>query len=303
MAHPALGEPGVDAGVVHLRDDGGGSGDHGRFALGAAHAAQTGGHEQPPGQVLILGDAQLQPPGVQQRIEGAVDDALGPDVHPAAGGHLAVVGHAQGRRPVEVLLIVEGAHHEAVGDDHPGGQLVGMEQAQGMAGHDHQGLLVGQDFQILLDEPILHPVLAHLAGLAVGGELVGIEGHVEVQVVVDHDLDGPALDAVALVFVDGLAVELPGGAEPVAVDAAPGLQLLGELLCHLFMVIGMDITEGVLDGQGLVGLGHMGFPAGRTANALHESGIFGQLIVELDGHGVLDHFVHIHYQSTASPFF
>ena len=34
--------------------------------------------------------------GVEQGVEGAVDDALGPDVHPAAGGHLPVVGHPQG---------------------------------------------------------------------------------------------------------------------------------------------------------------------------------------------------------------
>ena len=280
MADPALGVAGVDAGVVHLGDDGGGAGDHGRLALGAGHTAEARGDEQLSGQILVVGDAQLQPAGVQQGVESAVDDALGPDVHPAAGGHLAVVRYAQSRRPIEVLLIVEGAHHEAVGDDDPGGQLMGVEEAQGMAGHDHQGLLVGQGFQVLLDEAILHPVLADLAGLTVGGELVGVERHVEVQVVVDHDLDSLALDAVALILVDGLAVELAGGTEAVAVDAAVFLQLLSELFGHLFMMVGMDVTKSVLDGQGLVGLGQMGFPAGRPAVPRLQGGVFGKLVIQ-----------------------
>ena len=156
----------------------------------------------------------------------------------------------------------------------------------------HQGLLVGEGLQIFLDEAILHPVLADLAGLAVGGELVGVQSHVEVQVVVDHDLDGPALDAVALVFVDGLSVELAGGAEAVAVDAAVLLQLLGELLGHLGVMVGMDVPKGVLDGQGLVGLGHMGFPAGRPAIARLQGGILRKLIVQMNGHCLIRRIEH-----------
>ena len=60
-------------------------------------------------------------------------------------------------------------------------------------------------FEVFLDQAVLHPVLAHLAGLAVGDQLIGIEGDVEVQVVVYHHLEGLALDAGALVLVDGLA--------------------------------------------------------------------------------------------------
>ena len=119
-------------------------------------------------------------------------------------------------------------------------QPVGVEEAQRMAGHDHQGLLVGQLLQILLDEAVLHPVLADLAGLAVGGELVGVQRHVKVQVVVDHDLDGPALNAFALIFINGLAVELARRTIAVAVNAAVLLQLLGELLGHLGVMVGVE---------------------------------------------------------------
>ena len=288
VAHPALSVAGLDPGVVHLGDDGGGAGDLSSLALGAGHAAQTGGDEQAAGQVAVVGDAQLQTAGVQQGVEGAVHDALGPDVHPAAGSHLAVVGHTDGSGAVEVLLVIEGAHHQAVGDDAAGSQTMAVEQAQRMAGHDHQGLLIGHDLQVLLDQAVLHPVLAHLAGLAVGHQLIGIQGDVEVQVVVDHHLHGAAFDAVALVLVDGLAVQLALGTEPVAVDTAGLLQLLGKLLGHLLVMVGMDVAQGVLDGQLLVGLAQVRLTVGGAAIALLEGGVLGKLVVQLHRHSLIN---------------
>ena len=216
-----------------------------------------------------------------------MDDALGSDIHPAAGGHLTVVGNAQGGCPVEVLLIVKGAHHEAVGEDDPGGQLVRVEKAQGMAGHDHQGLLIGHLFQVFLDEPVLHPVLADLPGLAIGDQLVGIEGHVKVQVVVDHDLNGSAFHALALVLVDGLAGELALRAEAVSVDSSLLLQLLRKFLCHLRVMVRVDVAQGVFDGQSLVRLGELGFSSGGTAVAGIHFGVFREFIIKLDGHGFI----------------
>ena len=46
--------------IVHLGNDGNGAGDLRSLALGAAHAAQTGGDEQAAGQVPVVGDAQLE---------------------------------------------------------------------------------------------------------------------------------------------------------------------------------------------------------------------------------------------------
>ena len=70
-----------------------------------------------------------------------------------------------------------------------------------------QSLLVSHDLQVLLDQAVLHPVLADLAGLTVGDQLIGIQSDIEVQVVVDHHLEGLALGALALVLLDGLAVD------------------------------------------------------------------------------------------------
>ncbi len=161
---------------------------------------------------------------------------------------------------------------------------MGVEQTQGVAGHDHQRLLVGQLLQILLDEAVLHPVLADLAGLAVGHQLVRVQRHVEVQVVVDHHLDGAAFDALALVLVNGLAVQLALRTETVAVDAAVLLELLGKLPGHLGVMVRMDIAQGVLDGQSLVGLGQLRLAPGRPAVAALHPGIRRQVVVQLDGH-------------------
>ena len=115
------------------------------------------------------------------------------------------MAHAEGGGDVEVLLVVEHAHHEAVGDDDARRVGVALEEAEGVARLDDEGRVLVDDLEVLLDEAVLHPVLADLPGLAVGDELVGVEGDVEVEVVVDHHLEGPALDAAAPVLVDGHA--------------------------------------------------------------------------------------------------
>jgi len=114
-----------------------------------------------------------------------VHDPLRPDVHPAAGGHLTVVRHAELGGLVEVGRIVEFAYHESVGVDHAGRIAVGGKQAYGVTGRDHQRLGLAHLLQILLDQPVLHPVLEHLAGLAVGDQLVGVQGDREIKIVVD----------------------------------------------------------------------------------------------------------------------
>ena len=299
--HPALVVTGHDPGQVHLSNDGNGTCDLRSLALGAAHTAQTGGHEQAAGQVPVLGDTQFGAPRTQQGVKGAMHDALGADVHPASGGHLAVVGNPDGCRTVEVFLVIIHADHQAVADNTAGSQLMAVEQAQRMAGHHNQSLLVRHDLQVLLDQTVLHPVLAHLSGLAVGHQFIGVQRHLEVQVVVDHHLERFALDAVAFIFVDGLAVQLSLWPETVSIDTTVFLQFLGKLLCHLLMMIRMDIAQGVLNGQYLVGLSQMGFTAGGTAVALFKSGIFRQFIVQVNGHALVH--VKMCWGHNGSPFF
>ena len=151
----------------------------------------------------------------------------------------------------------------------------------------YEGLLIGQLLEVLLDQTVLHPVLADLTGLTVGDELIGIQSDVEVEVVVDHDLNGLALDALALVLVDGLAVELALGTEAVAIDTAVLFELLRKLLGHLLMMVGVDVTQGVLDGERLIGLAQVGFAAGCATVALFELRVLRKLVVQLDRHRIV----------------
>ena len=141
QADPALIVTGLDAAFVHFGEHTHGPGDFRRLGLSAAHAAQAGGDKELTGQVAFGRNAQEFPSGVEDGVEGAVDDALGPDVHPAAGGHLAVVGHAHFFGNLPIVDVVEHTHHQSVGEDNTGSVLLGGEQAHRMARFDDQGLI------------------------------------------------------------------------------------------------------------------------------------------------------------------
>ena len=212
-------------------------------------------------------------------------DALWTDVHPAAGGHLTVVGNTQSSSAVEGFLVIEHTNHQTVGDDNTRGGLVGFKQTQRVTGFNDQRLVIGEHLEIFFDQTVLHPVLADLTGFTVGGQLVRIQGNVKVQVVVDHDLESLAFDAVAFVLVDWFAVQLSCRAEAVAIDSAVLLQLLCKFLCHLLMMVRMDVAQCVFDCQRFVGFAQMGFSSGSAADAFFKGRIFWKLIIKFDHHG------------------
>ena len=93
------------------------AGDVRRLGLRAAHAAEAGGDVEPAFEFAAL-RAELDAARVEDRVVGAVDDALRPDVHPAARRHLSVIRDAELHRAVPLLLIVKEADHQAVGEHH-----------------------------------------------------------------------------------------------------------------------------------------------------------------------------------------
>jgi len=158
-----------------------------------------------------------------------VNNPLGTDVHPSARCHLAVVGHAQCRGPLPVLVVIEFADHEGVGHDGPWGIRPRMKQTEGVTRFHHQGLIPGQYFEVSLDQTILHPVLTDLAGFAVGHEFVRVKGHIEVKVVFDHDLAGLSFYAGASIFTDRSAGELSFRPEPIPVPECIGGRFSGRV--------------------------------------------------------------------------
>ena len=106
--------------------------------LRAAHAAEPGGQRDRAGQRAaepLVGDRG-------ERLEGALQDALGADVDPRAGGHLAVHRQPEVLEPAELLPVGPVADQVGVGDQHPRRPLVGAHHADRLAGLHEQRLVV-----------------------------------------------------------------------------------------------------------------------------------------------------------------
>ena len=222
-----------------------------------------------------------------------MDDSLGSDVHPAACGHLPIVGDAHFFGDFPVFLVVIFTDHQAIGDDDPGCLRFGMEQTQGMTGFHDQSLIRCDVFQVFLDQQVLHPVVAYTAGFTVGDQFVWIQGHFEVQVVVDHHLEGLAFGAFPFVFVNGFPVDPAFRTEPIAIDPAPGGQLFQEFRDQFFVVFFRDVPQSVLQSDFSLGRRQTEATIRSPANAFLKRFRFRQSVGELqfDGHGFSDIFI------------
>ena len=119
-------------------------------------------------------------------LEGALEDALGADVDPRAGGHLAVHRQAEVLEPAELLPVGPVADQVGVGDQHARRPLVGAEDADRLAAlHEHR-LVVGQGGQRAHEGVVGLPVARGLAGAAVHHQLGGVLGVLRVEVVHQH---------------------------------------------------------------------------------------------------------------------
>ena len=75
-----------------------------------------------------------------------------------------------------------------------------------MSRFDNKRLFTRQEFEVLFYQPVLHPVLTYLPGLAISDEFIRIESDIKTKIIVDHHLKGLAFNTVPLIFVDGLAL-------------------------------------------------------------------------------------------------
>ena len=133
-------DPPVDPGLVALDADRDAVVHGHRERLRAAHAAEPGGQRDGPGQraaVPLVGDGR-------ERLEGALEDALGADVDPGAGRHLAVHRQPEVLEAAELLPVGPVADQVGVRDQHPRRPLVGAHHADRLAGLHEQRLVALQ---------------------------------------------------------------------------------------------------------------------------------------------------------------
>ena len=187
-------DPAGDPGLVAVHAD-----DHAAVhrdgqRLRAAHAAQ------PRGQRDRAGQRSAEPFGRDrgERLVGALQDALGADVDPGARGHLAVHGQAEVLQAAELLPGRPLRDQVGVGDEHPRRPFVRSQHADRLAGLDEEGLVIVEVLERGDDRRVGLPAPGGAAGAAVDDELVGMFGHLRIEVVHQHAHRGflrPALAA------------------------------------------------------------------------------------------------------------
>ena len=122
----------------------------------------------------------------RERLERALQDALGADVDPRAGGHLAVHGQPEVLQPAELLPVGPVADQVGVGDQHPRRPLVGAHHADRLARLHQHRLVVAQRGQRAHQRVVRLPAARRLAGAAVDHEVLGALGVLRVEVVHQH---------------------------------------------------------------------------------------------------------------------
>ena len=193
----------LDPGAIDVDAEEDAAVHRGRERLGAAHAAQPAGHHQAPRQRA----AEMLARAFREGLVGPLQDALRPDVDPAAGGHLAVHREAERVEPPELVPGGPAGHQVGVGDEDARRLLMRAEDADRLAALDQQRLVVLQPPKRLDDPVVAGPVARGLAAAAVDDELLGTLRHLGVEVVHEHPEGGFLVPSLA---GDGGA---PGGAD------------------------------------------------------------------------------------------
>ncbi len=136
-------QPELDAARLALDGDHRGAGQGRGERLRAAHAAEAAGQDP----FAREGAAEVLAAHLGEGLVGALHDALGADVDPRAGRHLAVHHQALPIELVEVLPGGVGGHQIGVGDQDARRILVGAENADRLSRLHQQRLVVVQGLQ------------------------------------------------------------------------------------------------------------------------------------------------------------
>jgi hypothetical protein len=185
-------EAALDAGGIDLDRQAHAAGHHHRQRLRAAHAAEPGGQDQLAAEV----GAPVGAAGGGEGLVGALQDALGADVDPRPGGHLAVHHQALAIELAEVLPGGPAADQVGVGDQHPRRLVVGLPHADRRPDCTKQRLVALEPPQLAHDRVVVGPRPRRLAEPAVDDQLARALGDVGIEVVHQHAQRGllrPAL--------------------------------------------------------------------------------------------------------------
>ena len=150
--------------------------------LRATHATAPRGE----GERARESAAELLGRDCREGLVGPLQDPLGADVDPGAGGHLAVHREAKLLEAAELGPVGPIADEVGVGDEHARRPLVGAEDTDRPARlHEHR-LVVGKRGERADHRVEGRPIASSAPGAAVDDELVRMLGHLGVEVVLQH---------------------------------------------------------------------------------------------------------------------
>ena len=121
-----------------------------------------------------------------QGFVGALEDALGTDIDPASGCHLAVHGQPFGLQTPELIPGGPVRNDQGIGQEDPGGLRMSLEHGHRLPGLHDQRLVVFQVFERLHDGPETLPVPGRLPRPSVDDELFGLLADLRIEVVHQH---------------------------------------------------------------------------------------------------------------------
>src|SRR5918995_329727 len=170
------------AGGVHLDAEGYALVHGDRERLGAAHSAEASGEADAPAErpaEALFGDGG-------EGLVGSLEDALGADVDPGPGGHLAVHREPRLLELPERLPVGPVWDEERVGDEDARREGVGAEDRDWLARLHKEGLVIVEALQGAHDGPEALPVAGCLARAAVDDEILWALCDLGVEVVHEH---------------------------------------------------------------------------------------------------------------------
>ena len=142
----------------------------------------------PPVRVMVPARRAIERLGRdgRERLVGALQDALGADVDPRAGGHLPVHREAELFEAAELVPVRPVADQVRVGEQHARRPLVRLHDADRLARLHEQRLVALERVQRAHDRVEARPVARGLAGAAVDDEILWMLGDLGVEVVLQH---------------------------------------------------------------------------------------------------------------------
>ena len=189
--HVAHGATALGTLGIHL-DDQGHAVVHGHGQrLGTAHAAEPGGEHHPAAQRA----PEVLASDLGERLEGALQDPLRPDVDPRAGRHLPVHGQALTFQLAEGVPVRPLANQIGIGDENARRPFMGSEDRNRLAGLHQQRFVVLQPSKLPNNRLERVPGTRRSTGPAVHDQVVGPLGNLGIEVVHEHAQRGFLLPA------------------------------------------------------------------------------------------------------------